>query len=188
MPVDMHWNHSHPWKVDHAKKCFYKIFFWNTLKALTRVDFLNSMLLSLPVLCCLPFCMASLVPVGKQQKNQDIAGASSEAGLHSCMCENLVLVEVALHDCSDFSIVTAGTSGVLWSSLLLEGALSQPLHEVKHSFIQPAALKQPSMKYPASEQPVPVLSIHILQERWSAVPYAAHFQNETLVQTNTQDF
>lgn len=83
-------------------------FFWNTLKALTRVDFLNSALLSLPALCCLPFCSGSLVPVGKQQKDQDIPGASSEAGLHYCMCENLVLVAVALDGGSDPALSQRG--------------------------------------------------------------------------------
>lgn len=81
----------------------------------------------------------------KTIKESGIPGASSEAGLHYCTCENVFLVEVALDGCSDFSVATAGIPGVLWSSLPLEAALSQPLHEVKHSFIQPAVLKQPSM-------------------------------------------
>lgn len=73
-------------------------------------------------LCCLPFCTVSLVPVGKQLKNQNIPGPFTEAGLHHCICENLFLVEVALDGCSDFCVITAGTYEVLWSSLLLEGA------------------------------------------------------------------
>lgn len=100
-------------------------FFRNTLKALTRVGFLNSGLLSLPALCCAgsAVCLPALPQLCHLENNKK-SGASSEAGLHYCTCENLVLVEVALDGCSDFGVVTAGTSGVLWSSILLEGALS----------------------------------------------------------------
>lgn len=126
MPVDVHWNHCHPWEADHPKKCFYRIFLEHT-QGIDSGGFssFHAFISSCSVLCwlcCLPFCKVSLVPAGKQLKDQDIAGALSEAGLHYCRCENLFSVEVARDGCSDCSMATAGTSAVLWSSLLLEGA------------------------------------------------------------------
>lgn len=78
-----------------------------------------------------------------------------------------------------------------WSALVQPPARSSPVTATLggQAQLHPACSSQTAIhEYSASEQPVPVLFIHILQERGSGVHYTTHFQNETLAQTNTQDF
>lgn len=87
-------------------------FFWNTLRASVWVDFLNSVLMSFPIICCAgsAVCLSVLFhmcPLKKKkgEKNEDIPRASSEAGLRYCTCKNLFsLKNAALDDCYVFSI------------------------------------------------------------------------------------
>lgn len=133
------------------------------------------------VLALLPFCTVSLVSVGQQWKDQGIP----EAGLHCCTCGNLFVAEVALHGCCDSRAVTAGTSAVSAPACPLSQPLMRP--SPAPSSLQ---LSNSQHEHSASEQPAPVLFIHLLEERGSGVHYTAHFQNQAVAhfQTNTQNF
>lgn len=145
----MHWNHSHPCKADHPKKCFYKIVFGTHSRHWLRWIFL--------IPCFRLFLLCAVL-------------ALLFAFLHSLTCACWKTIKesgyswtihwswfASLHMWKSvfswsgtgwFLWLLCDHSRDLWSALVQPPAwrgLSQPLHEVKHSFIQPAALKEPSI-------------------------------------------
>lgn len=169
-----------------------KGFFWSTLKALARVDFLNSVLTSFPALCCAGSAVClSVCLTGVCWKTIKESGCS-----WSILWSWFALLHVWK---SAFSWSGTGWllwlwcchSRALWRALVQPPAWRGPVTATPWGQAQlyPACSSQTAIhEYSASEQPVPVLFIHILQERGSGVHYTTHFQNEKVAQTNTQDF
>lgn len=192
VPVDMHWNHSHPCKVDCPKKWFQKVFFGAHSRHWLRWIFLIPCL-RLSLLCAVLALLFAFLHC--------LTGVCWKTIKESGCSWSILWSWFALLHVWKSAFSWSGTGWLLWlrccHSRDLWRALVQPpawrgpvtATPWGQAQLYPACSSQTAIhEYSASEQPVPVLFIHILQERGSGVHYTTHFQNEKVAQTNTQDF